>query len=273
MAKGNPNWVKKKETMPEEVKSALLANPETEQETVTELNPEVEQEKPPQIARQTKEQFEIEQLRQELRDMQQLIRDGFKAPQQAVIFKQEDKAFGIYDSSNISTDDFMETPRKYVKFGKGFELAVYIKNGVQVKAPFNKGLYFQKMFDEVVYQENNTKVIPFCMFQTNSKAEAKFVEESPLYNILIFDDYKKASSIDPNISDKVEQAIHMIQNLKDNEVMAAATGYGIDLRQSKERLKSSLIKIKISELTSQEDIIKTRRIEEIQKNIFAPASE
>lgn len=269
--RGNPNFGKKKEEV--DVKSALLSSDTETVENTIEENTSVVAEQPETISPKTKEQYEIEQLKKELQDLSQLVRDGAKFQTQNVVVKQEEKPFGTYDSSNVGNDDFMETPKKYIKFGKGYVLSVYIKNGRQVLAPFNKEIYFEKKFDDVIHQENNTKVIPFCMYQTNSKAEAKFIEECPLYNVLIFNDYKKATTINPEIHDKVEQAIHLIQGLRDNDVMAAATTYGIDLRQSKDRLKSQLIKIKMNELMSQEGTLNSFRMEERNKQMFSPPTE
>lgn len=182
-------------------------------------------------------------------------------------FIQQKKPFGQYEIAQKPVGDFMVKAKTYVMVGKGYSLPAYIKDGQEVVAPFNQPLYFRKEFDEVSYADGNEKLIPFSVYKTHSKAEARFIEESPYFGITIHLTKDAAMSVDLTTIDRIETVILRINSLDNNAILARAASMGMDLGQSADKLKSAIIKYDVqTEMARAEQVVGSRVLQREMDN-------
>ena len=210
-------------------------------------------------------------MQHQINEMRKML-ENMKGTPASINVKQERLPFGEYDDSAIEDKDadFMEKAVCYVMFGRGYSLSGYPRNGVMKTAPHNVPIYFKREFDEVTYHENYAKVIPFSRYTCNSKADSKFIEESPYFGTIIFRDYESVKNVDVEMVDKYEMAIISVQRMNDNELMAACVAKGIDVRQPKETLKHLLIKNLMKGYLDAEEQLSGARQENMRKELFEP---
>ena len=132
---------------------------------------------------------------------------------------------------------------------------------------------FNREFDEL--DGDNNRVIPFSQYATHSKAEAKFIEESPYFGITIHNTVNDAKRVDMANVDKIESVIMNVNRMDKNSVLAYATSRGMNVREDEGTLRAKIIKMRVAEELERDVKLQNARMlnREIENEQFKNATD
>lgn len=213
---------------------------------------------------------EMQRMRTELNE----LRSKQNAPQfNNPVFREEKVPFGVYSQPNMPDDDFMEVAKEYITVGKGWYLSEYTLQGRLILSPTNQPIPFTRAWDEQSGEKG--QVITFSSYKTNSKQVAKFIEDSPYFGITVHTSKERAERVDLAAIDKIEGVILGVQRLDPHGVLSLATSLGIDTRQSEDKIRAAITKIKVQQAIQREgELIRQRvTVRDAENEIFKQANE
>lgn len=124
--------------------------------------------------------------------------------------KPDSEKFGLNKYVNIADidpDDFMEIPRVFFAHKVGYVIVDDIRKGHRVQTPFGNVIIFGYDSTTRVQHGREYDLHNICIYQCQSKKEAKWLEESSFYGIYIFDRAKAA------ITSTAKKAAHLARHM------------------------------------------------------------
>lgn len=202
-------------------------------------------------------------MMERMRRLEEMVESMSHTPTKGVIVTERtaDK-FGIVGKREIPKEDKLDKPKTYVAIGRGLVLSVYMLEGSEVYAPYNRPIKFSLSTFDRRATAHGEKVLFMSNYATWSKKECEFIEKSPYFNVTIFDVYKKAINIDPDKVVKLEQATSWVNSLTPNALFANAIQYGMDTALGTDAIKKHLMAIKLAELMSEDEALLARRFKD-----------
>ena len=208
-------------------------------------------EKPKKNASEEKEEVkelldQNKDLLQRLNNLEAMIMRGNAGTN--VIVREEKVKFGEHNGKDITPGDFVAEKKRYFMFGRGYVMSSYLTNQGKVEvSPYNVPVYFKKSFDDVRHIDGRNRVIPFCEYSTNSKKEMEFIENHPLYGIVIFVSHDAAvgATHSDNVT-RLESIVNKFQTMSQKELFAKASLHNIDLHKDIYEIRNQLVWIEVN---------------------------
>ena len=191
-----------------------------------------------------------------------------KAPNFGAPIEEE---FGKTKAFNITKDDYLKEPVRFVRFGRGWVLSHYFDGGQEVLAPYNRPIVFKGSYSDIKNISNNSfRVIPYCEFDTHSKAIAQFIRDTPYYKSgIIYENAEAAMKGDFDGAMKIEQATALVSRLSDEEIFGKAMELHLSIDLPVSRLKGLILQSEVDKLRKEEDTQKDRiRQRTMEEEIF-----
>lgn len=216
-------------------------------------------------------------LMEKLSRLEQVLMSGSMAGNQTtqVIVKEEKPVFGEkHTGRDITPEDFVDEQKTYHMFGRGYVMSSYHTRRGEIKlAPYNAPIYFTKSFDEVRNDGSNSRVIPFCSYRTNSRKEMEFVENHPLYGIMIYENHSRAvkATESDNIV-KLETIVNKFQQMGDRQLFSLAAQYNIDKNLDISEIRNKLVWLEVNREVESEKTQQALRRGEVEKEKSAFAA-
>lgn len=161
--------------------------------------------------------------------------------------------FGRVRSKNIPQNDKMDKPKTFVMMGRGYVLSVYNHEGSEVLAPYGLPIHFKWKNSEKRQTMDGEQAIHYSTFSTYSKKETDFIKNSPFFGTLIFDSVTDLEEVNPALVSSIEQASTYVANMTQEELFGLANTYKLDINMPINKLKTTIIAIKVQEITSNDE--------------------
>lgn len=189
---------------------------------------------------------------------------------QTFIVQQSDdrskRKFGQSLRKELPPEDRLDKDKIYIYVGGTKIMNVYLKDGSEVYAPYDKPIIFSMYNTEQRKTENGeSRWYNYSIFTTRSKLECKFVEESPEFGFTIFTKVNDARKIDPELVGKVKEASDVVNRLNDIQLLSSAESYHIDTKNmTLDRIRYELRSFKLAEILQSEKSISQQRVQNLQ---------
>lgn len=176
------------------------------------------------------------------------------------------KKFGQSLRKELPAEDRLDKEKIYIYVGGTKIMNVYLKDGSEVYAPYDKNIVFSLYNTEQRKTENgDTRWYNYSIFSTRSKLECKFVEESPEFGFTIFNKVNDARKVDPELVNKVKEASDIVNRLNDIQLLSTAESYHIDTKNmTLDRIRYELRSFKLAEILQSEKSVSQQRIQNLQ---------
>ena len=155
----------------------------------------------------------------------------------------------------IKLSDKLERAKTFVTLGRGFVMSAYNIDGSEINAPYNVPIRFKWSSSDIRKTADGDVPIHYSTYETWSKSECEFIEQSPYFNRTIFDNVTRASKVDPTMVASIERATTLISNMTNEQLFASAIQYGLDKNSGVTKLRNSMIAIKVKEIMEHESKI------------------
>jgi hypothetical protein len=122
------------------------------------------------------------------------------------------------DAYREANDDLLDEEKRYFSYRHRNVITGYRIGSKEIIAPtFDKKIEFVPL---VRYHKKNTgKTVCISRFSTKSKAIAEFIENSPLFNISIFNSVGQVKNVDTTMADAYSRAAQSIASKSDSWVI------------------------------------------------------
>lgn len=255
--------VKKSVEKAEEIKTVNEMSEETKQETPQEETPKVnetpKQEAPKAEETVEKKEINVEELKEVLREIKEKefsLREMMQKIEASSPGRTEDKShkkFGTALRKEIEPKDRLRVPRTYIYTGGVYVMSVYEKAGVgEVYAPYEKPVVFSN--EQTISKKTMDGPRHFRMstYSTYSRKECQFIENSPEWQMTIFENTTQALKAPIEITYQIQKASRQIGALPDNVLLRMANDYQIDMNLEMSEIRYLLKQYKLAEIL-QED--------------------
>jgi len=194
-------------------------------------------------------------LQAQMKEMSERALEVPKHKEQVIVHHSDtkDDKFGSGVKREIPPEDRLSKPVTFLMRGRGLILSVYMKQGSEIYAPYNRPIRFVHTSSDIRRGGLAEDTLHFSTFSTWSAKEADFVRESPYYNTLIFESITKAMNYDPKLTSAIEQATSHVSAMTDDMVLSNAVSHGVDKSLPITDIKKILTNFKIQEVLEQED--------------------
>jgi hypothetical protein len=140
------------------------------------------------------------------------------------------KSKGGSDSEEADwVDDYMEEPAIYFCFSSWKGLYSEKRRG-KLSMPPNGGVKFESLYRYKKRHGNTWKVISVSQYTCRSKAEKKWLEESPEFNFGFFPNIDSARGVDASFAQKQLEQHHIVSKMGDHAVVERAGAEGIAIK-------------------------------------------
>jgi hypothetical protein len=182
-----------------------------------------------------------ESFNEKLKELETQVQENKNASDFKVVGKNEDNV----DLIEYDEKDYLPEPKKYYTIDRGYYMPVYqTLDGRKKYAPQGIKVYFGYEGSDIKQVGKDTDYVTISVFETYSKRAAKYIEESPYYNISIFNSWDKASDVkEKGMVSKMADALSRLNRLTSRELQAEALRYGIDVSNdpSVEKIKEKVL--------------------------------
>jgi hypothetical protein len=167
-----------------------------------------------------------------------------------------EKKFGeIGQGKNIPLADKLKTPVTFVMMGRGYVLSCYNMEGSEVRAPYGMPIMFKWRNSDVRKTADGEMGIHYSSYSAWSQKEVDFIKNSPYYGHLIFDTITGLSKVNPSLVAGIEQATTFVSNMTHEQLFGLAQTYKLDVNMGVNKLKTSIIAIKVQEIIDQDKAV------------------
>ena len=137
---------------------------------------------------------------------------------------------------------------------------MYYKNGQEILAPYNVTCEFKFFRTEQRPIDGQLVPIPFSMFETHSKKEMKFIEESPTYGILISEHFSNVVKTTTTTEiTRLETTLQRVQQMTNEELYVQAAKYQIPEGIGPDEIRNKIAwKLAKQEMESEDSLQKSR---------------
>jgi hypothetical protein len=233
---------------------------ETEIKTETMADVKEEKDTPVKTAGVPKEKTsdELDLLRKQVARQEEMLNQFMAQNGQHPLMVQNQKdrreeKFGKARRKEIPAHDRLSAPKTYIYLGGTFLLNVYKIDGSEVYPPYDTKIHFvARNSDMRRDNQGNVKWAIYSTFSTQSKLECKYIEESPEYNVVIFDRINKVKTLDPHLVEQVKRANEIVKHYDDIQLMNEARSYKIDMNLTMDNMRSQVISYKLAEIVQME---------------------
>ena len=144
-------------------------------------------------------------------------------------FKERERKFGSGIRRVIDKNDILPERKIYITRGKGLLLNVYLSaEGSEIYPPYENNILFKLVTSDIGRDNLAENTIHYASYETWSKSEAEYIENSPYFNVTIFDSAAKIASINPAFISMIENASRYVATLTETQILNIAVQYGID---------------------------------------------
>jgi len=173
--------------------------------------------------------------------------------------------FGGALRKEIPPEDRLDMVKTYIYVGGGYVMNVYLKNGSEVYAPYDKSIEFKPYNTEIRKTQNGDVWYTYSTFSTWSKKECEFIEGSPEWGSGIFSKIKDAQKVDPTIITKIKEAADIANKLTEHQLIEQAQSYHITVAgKSLDEIRAELKQFKLAEILQKEQHADEEKIRNLQ---------
>lgn len=123
----------------------------------------------------------------------------------------------------------------------GYFICDDIRKGHIVKMPFGKkGIFFEYLNTRIIKTGKYDQIAPISIYQSNSKAEIKWLREHSLYGAMFFESTRGATDADASKAARMAGVLQSLSGLELTDILGRAREYGVPLSEDPQSMKVNI---------------------------------